>query len=129
MKKALMLFAVIMITLTAISQDVTNIKIHNVTKVYSNGVEESEDMSIFMGIDTSNDILLVYYSDGSLDKFHYTIDRKYTYAGYNYIEGMAINSSSSKRVYLNMAMHDSKNIIIITVADNKLAMTFIGEII
>ena len=129
MKKALILFAVIMITLTAVSQSkITRIKVIGLyqTDQYDRSTEESVDGR--MGIDLDNQIIYTYYEDGNTIVHHYTIDRVYTCEN-NYInlEGIAVNAGSRKKVYINIASHKEENLVIITMSDNKNSMSFIGK--
>lgn len=125
-----MLFAVIMITLTAASQTkITKIKVFGLvtTDQYDRTTEEEVDGR--MGIDLDNQIIYFYYESGSTIVHHYIIDRMYTCEdNYFNIEGTAKNAGSGKIVYMNIATHKKKNVILITMSDLKTSMSFIGTI-
>ena len=129
MKKTIILFAVIMITLTAASQTkISKIKVFGLvtTDQYDRTTEEEVDGR--MGIDLDNQIIYTYYEDGNTIVHHYIVDRVYTCEdNYVNLEGIAVNAGSRKKVYINIASHNEENLIIITMSDTKNSMSFIGK--
>lgn len=124
-----MLFAVIMITLTAMGQSkVSKIKVVALveTDQYDRTTETTMDGR--MGIDLDNQMIYSYYDDGSTVAFNFVVDRRYS-CKYNYynLEGRAKNVASGKTVLMNIATHKQENLIIITLSDGKLSMSFIGR--
>ena len=124
-----MLFAVIMITLTAMGQTkITRIKVIALveTDQYDRTTETLMDGR--MGIDLDNQMIYSYYDDGSTVAFDFVVDRKYTCKdNYYNLEGRAKNVASGKTVFMNIAVHKQENLIIVTLADGKLSMSFIGR--
>lgn len=131
MKKVLMLFAVIMITLTAYAQKskVVKIRIHTLVKVDQMNRQTMSNHESIMGLDIENEVVYTYYSDGTYDAFPYVVDRRYQDGDYDHINGLAVNLNNNKRIYLNIGLHKYKNTIIITFADNDLVMSFLGKIL
>ena len=124
-----MLFAVIMITLTAMGQTkITRIRVIALveTDQYDRTTETLMDGR--MGIDLDNQMIYSYYDDGSTVAFDFVVDRKYTCKdNYYNLEGRAKNVASGKTVFMNIAVHKQENLIIVTLADGKLSMSFIGR--
>lgn len=124
-----MLFAVIMITLTAMGQTkITRIKVIALveTDQYDRTTETTMDGR--MGIDLDNQMIYSYYDDGSTVAFDFIVDRKYTCKdNYYNLEGRAKNVASGKTVLMNIATHKQENLIIVTLSDGKLSMSFIGR--
>ena len=131
MKKTLILFAVIMTTLTAYPQKskIVKIRIHTLVKVDQMNRQTVSSHESFMGLDTDNEIVYSYYSDGTYDAFPYVVDRRYQDGNYDHINGLAINPNNNKRIYLNIGLHKYENTIIITFADDNLGMSFLGKIL
>lgn len=131
MKKVLILFAVIMITLTAYAQKskVVKIRIHTLVKVDQMNRQTMSNHESIMGLDIENEVVYTYYSDGTYDAFPYVVDRRYQDGDYDHINGLAVNLNNNKRIYLNIGLHKYKNTIIITFADNDLVMSFLGKIL
>ena len=128
MKKLLLLIAVIMITLAATSQNgINRIKVLALVETDRYDRTTETPMDGRMGIDLDNRIIYSYYEDGITIVHHYTVDRVYTCEdNYLNLEGTAINASSRKSVYINIASHKKKNLIIITMSDGTLSMSFVG---
>ncbi len=125
-----MLFAVIMITLTAMGQSkVSKIKVNGIVEVKANGEETYKETTGYIGLDLNNSLVYTYYENGTKDTFKYIVDRNYVEDNYRNVETSAININNGNRISIYMAEHLHENIIIITFADNKSAVSFIGKII
>ena len=131
MKRTLILFAVIMITLTAYAQKskIVKIRIHTLIKVDQMNRQTVSNHESIMGLDIENEVVYSYYSDGTYDAFPYVVDRRYQEDNYDHINGLAVNLNNNKRIYLNIGLHKYENTIIITFADNDLGMSFIGKVL
>ena len=131
MKRTLILFAVIMITLTAYSQKskIVKIRIHTLIKVDQMNRQTVSNHESIMGLDIENEVVYSYYSDGTYDAFPYVVDRRYQEGNYDHINGLAVNLNNNKRIYLDIGLHKYENTIIITFADNDLGMSFIGKVL
>ena len=131
MKKTLILFAVIMTTLTAYAQKskIVKIRIHTLIKVDQMDRQTVSNHESIMGLDIENEVVYSYYSDGTYDAFPYVVDRRYQKDNYDHINGLAVNLNNNKRIYLNIGLHKYENTIIITFADNDLGMSFIGKVL
>ena len=124
-----MLFAVIMITLTAMGQTkITRIKVIALVETDQYDRTTETIMDGRMGIDLDNQMIYSYYDDGSTVAFDFVVDRRYTCKdNYYNLEGRAKNVASGKTVFMNIAVHKQENLIIVTLADGKLSMSFIGR--
>ena len=131
MKKTLILFAVIMITLTASAQKskIVKIRIHTLVKVDQMNRQTVSNHESLMGLDIENEVVYSYYSDGTYDAFPYVVDRRYQEGNYDHINGLAVNLNNNKRIYLDIGLHKYENTIIITFADNNLGMSFVGKVL
>lgn len=131
MKKTLILFAVIMITLTAYAQKskIVKIRIHTIIKVDEMNRQSVSNHEGLMGLDVENEVVYTYYSDGTYDAFPYVVDRRYQEGNYDHIGGLAVNPNNNRRLYLNIGLHKYENTIIITFADDDLGMSFLGKIL
>ena len=131
MKKTLILFAVIMITLTASAQKskIVKIRIHTLVKVDQMNRQTVSNHEGLMGLDVENEVVYSYYSDGTYDAFPYVVDRRYQEGNYDHINGLAVNLNNNKRIYLNIGLHKYENTIIITFADDDLGMSFLGKVL
>ena len=124
-----MLFAFIMITLTAMGQTKVN-QIKVIALVETDQYDRTTEtiMDGRMGIDLDNQMIYSYYDDGSTVAFDFVVDRTYTCKdNYYNLEGRAKNVASSKTMFMNIAVHKQENLIIITLSDGKLSMSFIGR--
>lgn len=126
-----MLFAVIMITLTAYAQKskIVKIRIHTLITVDQMNRQTVSKHESIMGLDIDNEVVYSYYFDGTYDAFPYVIDRRYQEGNYDHINGLAVNLNNNKRIYLNIGLHKYEDTIIITFADNDLGMSFIGKVL
>lgn len=131
MKRTLILFAVIMITLTAFAQKsrIVKIRIHTLITVDQMNRQTVSKHESIMGLDIDNEVVYSYYSDGTYDAFPYVVDRRYQEGNYDHINGLAVNLNNNKRIYLNIGLHKYEDTIIITFADDDLGVSFLGKIL
>lgn len=126
-----MIFTVLMITLTVSAQSNTihQIKVHTMLEFDKNHKITETPVNGRMGIDFDNKMLYSYYRNGTTSIYKFTVDRKYNCEdGYINLEGIARNIANGSILFINIASHRYENLIIITMTDNKTALSFVGSI-